>query len=791
MKFELRHYQRSAVDATLDAWDRGVQRPALVLPCGGGKTIIFSEIASNAVRVQRRRPLILVHRDDLVRQAVDKLLATDPGLVVGVIKAERHEVRADVCVASVQTLTRRLGTGKRGVAADRFDTIITDECFPAGTLVGNREIQDLRPGDLVPSYDETTGHPVLRRVVRTMSRKPSGLVCIHLADGERVVCTPEHPFLTDLGWLRAAQLSGASVLSLSHDASEKHSESQTENLCGREFARIEGATGAGRSAGRQAVGRRVAYVQVLESGGDGTHGGVCPGGLVYNIEVEETHTYRVGSGLVVHNCHHAVSQSYVNIYKHFGGLDPSSGTRMLGVSATLSRSDGVPLGAIWDEVVYEYSIADAMHEKFLVPATAQRAVLADLDLSKVKTLAGDWSTEQLDKQMFRSGLAIGEAILQYGRDGSGRVRRGVVFAPTVHCAQTWAEDFSSMGIRSLVVTGNTPIEDRLRAYKLTDVHENDLLVSVGVLVEGFDLPSVELCVMGRPTKSKELYTQAVGRVLRLSPETGKTSALVLDVCGTFNDKLRTLVDLALPKACDCACDCDFEYACPKVCRCPRSKKGKLKRPCVLCARLWITQPKVDREPCMHYVGGHVVGCKHRCDGPGSPGPHEEDETEEILDPEAPEPKEVTWDDSDVLLREVDLFDLNDVPGPRKAAEPKKRPKAWRLTYNGRPYLPSTTTFNYWIFLHKDADGTWSTGELSKEKRSKAERIATGLTFADAVAMAEDNHPTGGWLGRPLAGLPSEGQLATLKNWGVEIPQGCTKQQASDLLSDLFASRALG
>ncbi len=625
MKYQPRYYQVEGKAAVFGAWDRGIQRPALVQATGTGKTVVFSDIMSELVREHRARPVLFVHRDELVDQAYEKLMETDPHLRVGLIKAQHHETKADAWIASIQSISRRLGTGRRALPADFFTHLVTDEC------------------------------------------------------------------------------------------------------------------------------------------------------------------------------HHAAAESYLRTYRYFGGLPDkasrSNGDRdvkMLGVTATLARADGIPLGHIWQEVVYTYSTVQGINDGFLVMPKAQRVKLDELDLSKVKTMGGDWQQAGLGEAMFRSGDKIAQYMIENDMDPKrpGRVRRGIVFAPTVACAEMWASDFRAVGIRCEVITAEVPMDVRRAAYKATAAGYNDVLISVMVLTEGFDLPSAETCYVGRPTKSETLYTQMVGRVLRPSEETGKTGAFIRDICGVMNDKLRTLIDLGLPKACDCSCRCDFAHLCPKACRCPRSKKGKLKRPCILCAKLWVEQPRAERETCPHYVAAHVVGCQHRCDGLGNPGPHEEDEDEEILDPEVPEPKEIMIDESEIITVDVDLFDLNGVPIQRKAPEPKKKPKAWRLTSNGRPYLPSTTTFDYWIFLHQDPDGTWSVGELSKEKRAKAERIGTGLDFQAAVALAEENHPTNGWLGRPLAGLPSEGQLGTLKNWGVEIPSGCTRQQASELLSDLFASRAL-
>lgn len=97
----LRPYQQDALEAIHAGWQAGNTRVAVVLPTGTGKTVVMAHLAKTA-----HRPLILVHRDELVRQTVTKLEAIIPGAVVGVVKAERNELGCLITVASVQTLTR-------------------------------------------------------------------------------------------------------------------------------------------------------------------------------------------------------------------------------------------------------------------------------------------------------------------------------------------------------------------------------------------------------------------------------------------------------------------------------------------------------------------------------------------------------------------------------------------------------------------------------------------------------------------------------------------------------------
>jgi superfamily II DNA or RNA helicase len=604
MSHSLRPYQQQAVQAVHDAWESGVKRPAVVQATGTGKTIVVSHILSGAVRNDKRRPLVLAHREELLTQTAEKLLAVDPHLSVGILQADRHEVNTDVVVASVQSLSRRLGVGSRAVASDRFDLIVIDEA------------------------------------------------------------------------------------------------------------------------------------------------------------------------------HHSAAKTYLNVLEHFGAMDPLSDTLALGVTATLARSDKIPLGHVWEEVCFEYSAHDAITDGYLVRPLAQRVILDNLDLSKIKTVAGDFSEGELGKRMYRSGQQIAAAIMAHGLGPNGRPRRGITFAPTIDCAHQWAFEFNQMGIRSDVIIGSTPTAQRQESYRKLTEHQIDMLVSVMVLTEGFDLPAVELCVMGRPTKSMPLYVQMVGRVLRPSPSTGKVDALILDLCGTIQDKITTLIDLDIPDVCECGCDCEFEHLCVLRCGCPRTKTGKLKRPCIVCRKNGIV------GKCLHYERRHVVGCQHHCEGIGKPGVWDEDPTEDILLDAAGNPIEWGVDDSEVRLKQVELFDATGSPLRKKP----RRKTGWATTYRGTPFLHTTSTFSDLIFLWPDGPDAWTVGV--KPKRGAAAKHATGLSFADAVKQAESLHPRGGRPSTPLMGPATEGQLNTLRRFGVPFEDQISKQDASTKLNEFFASQAL-
>ena len=122
---QLRPYQSEAVTAIRREWSEGKQRTLLVLPTGGGKTVVMSKVAEGAVR-EGGRVLIMAHRGELLTQAADKLRMVT-GLESAIEKAESSSLGSmfPVTVGSVQSLCRerRLSRFPR----DYFSTILVDE----------------------------------------------------------------------------------------------------------------------------------------------------------------------------------------------------------------------------------------------------------------------------------------------------------------------------------------------------------------------------------------------------------------------------------------------------------------------------------------------------------------------------------------------------------------------------------------------------------------------------------------------------------------------------------------
>ncbi|MFI5755652.1 DEAD/DEAH box helicase [Streptomyces sp. NPDC051569] len=163
MPFTPRPYQIDAIKALRDGWTTEKNRLAIVLPTGAGKTVVFSHLAHQMLdNLGGRRALVIAHREELIEQAASKLLAVDPMLRVGIVKAARDDHHdAEVIVASVQTLA----VPRRREAIRDIGLIIVDECHHAAAPTYMEVLRHFGAWDGVPTAGFTA----------TMTRTDGGL----------------------------------------------------------------------------------------------------------------------------------------------------------------------------------------------------------------------------------------------------------------------------------------------------------------------------------------------------------------------------------------------------------------------------------------------------------------------------------------------------------------------------------------------------------------------------------------------------------------------------------------
>lgn len=216
--------------------------------------------------------------------------------------------------------------------------------------------------------------------------------------------------------------------------------------------------------------------------------------------------------IVVDEAHHCLSDSYQRVLDHFPDAN------ILGVTATPDRGDMQNLGQYFDSKAYEYTMPQAIKEKYLCPIKAQMIPL-ELNISGVKVTNGDFSSGDIGNALEPYLEQIAREMTHYC-DG----RKTVVFLPLVHISQKFTEILNTYGLRAAEVNGNTT--DRAEILRDFENGRYDVLCNSMLLTEGWDCPSVDCVVVLRPTKARSLYQQMVGRGMRLHP--GKDHLLLLD-----------------------------------------------------------------------------------------------------------------------------------------------------------------------------------------------------------------------------------------------------------------------
>ena len=236
--------------------------------------------------------------------------------------------------------------------------------------------------------------------------------------------------------------------------------------------------------------------------------------------------------LMIDECHHAIAQSYQDIINTLG-FGEGTDKLLLGVTATPDR-DG--LGLIFDKVTFARSISTMISSGYLSPVVG-RKIQTNFTLEKIRTQNGDFAIEELAEAVNtpERNTFIVSKFKEYAQD-----RKTIVFCVDVKHCKDLAETFKAESINCQAVWGDMPVDDRKRALEDLKHGRIQAVTSCGVLTEGFDESSISCVVMGRPTKSKTLYTQSVGRGLRI--HLGKENCLVLDFCDRFHN-LDTILSL--------------------------------------------------------------------------------------------------------------------------------------------------------------------------------------------------------------------------------------------------------
>jgi len=212
---------------------------------------------------------------------------------------------------------------------------------------------------------------------------------------------------------------------------------------------------------------------------------------------------------------------------------------LVGFTATPFRHDTKGLGEVFDKIIYQRTARELIHEGYLCRPKGIK-IATDIDLSNVTTVDGDFLPASLASIMDTS--EINTLVVDTYLKSGARVPT-ICFGVTVRHAMNLAEAFHRAGVSAKVIHGSMPKEERASTiceYRRGDI---EVLCNCAVLTEGFDAPETACVIIAKPTRSRLLYQQMVGRGLRLWPN--KHECLVLDFCDhahSFCDVDELLMD---------------------------------------------------------------------------------------------------------------------------------------------------------------------------------------------------------------------------------------------------------
>ena len=226
--------------------------------------------------------------------------------------------------------------------------------------------------------------------------------------------------------------------------------------------------------------------------------------------------------LIVDECHHAAANTYQKIFAYF---HPKF---ILGLTATPERSDGEDMLELFQNVAHKMDLKTAVERGVLVPIRCIR-VKTNIDLTDVRINGIKYNSQDLESKLFipeRNQLIV-DIYLKYVNG-----KKTVIFCASVDHAAEIAKLLRDSGVKAEAVSGRDRVEVREKILKDYENGSTNVLCACDLLNEGWDSPHTTVLFMARPTMSKTIYLQQLGRGTRRYP--GKEDLLVVDFVDNAN-----------------------------------------------------------------------------------------------------------------------------------------------------------------------------------------------------------------------------------------------------------------
>jgi superfamily II DNA or RNA helicase len=212
-----------------------------------------------------------------------------------------------------------------------------------------------------------------------------------------------------------------------------------------------------------------------------------------------------------------MANSYLTIHNKF----PAA--KRIGFSATPARLDGRGLKEIYQAIIQGPPTKWLIENNFLSPYKLY-APKNFLDLSKIKTVMGEYEKGKLEAEVMRPQV-IGNVAHEYLKRAYGK--RTIMFAASVKHSEALVTQLQLNNVRAIHLDADSEKPLRADSLDLLARGEVDVISNVGLFSEGLDIKAVECVIDAAPTQSLVNWLQRCGRALRTHP--GKTHAIILDL----------------------------------------------------------------------------------------------------------------------------------------------------------------------------------------------------------------------------------------------------------------------
>ena len=233
--------------------------------------------------------------------------------------------------------------------------------------------------------------------------------------------------------------------------------------------------------------------------------------------------------IVVDEAHHAVAPILKRVIQYYNA------DFTIGLTATDQRPDKKKLETVFGSYSTSLSLKEAMEKGIVAKANVYR-IETNIDLSKVRFNGKDYVNADLEKRIrvtSRNELIV-DVLKEYFTSGEASLRQGVIFCVNVSHANEMARLLNKAGIVASSYTGQTKnptsVMDDFKNKKIR------FLCTCNMISEGWDYPELGILVMARPTLSKVLYLQQIGRGLRKTDT--KKNVIVIDVVDEYGAMIK-------------------------------------------------------------------------------------------------------------------------------------------------------------------------------------------------------------------------------------------------------------